>query len=102
MLMELTPAFRDAVPTKLYEYLACGLAVLSTPMPRVAELLAGSPAVSLVEDAGAAAEVLRAWSADPGQLAKARAAALEWADRELRGPSPYDALAAEVGTLADR
>lgn len=101
MLLGRTPAFEVAVPTKLYEYLACGLAVLSTPMPRVAALLAGSPAAALVDDADAAAEVLRRWAASPQELAKARAAALEWADRELRGASPYDALAAEVlGLLA--
>jgi glycosyltransferase involved in cell wall biosynthesis len=99
MLLERTRAFEAAVPTKLYEYLACGLAVLSTPMPRVAALLDGSPAAALVDGAAAAAEVLRSWTASPEALLKARAAALEWADRELRGASPYDRLAAEVSAL---
>ncbi|HEY6797245.1 MAG TPA: glycosyltransferase [Kineosporiaceae bacterium] len=102
LLMAETPAFRDAVPTKLYEYLACGLAVLSTPMPRVAALLDGSPAAALVADAPAAAAVLRGWAAAPGELARARSAALEWADRELRGPSPYDQLAEQVAALSPR
>jgi glycosyltransferase involved in cell wall biosynthesis len=100
MLMGRTPAFEDAVPTKLYEYLACGLAVLSTPMPRVLAMLDGSPSTAMVPDAAAAARVLRGWSAAPERLVKARAAALEWADRELRGPSPYDRLAAAVAGLA--
>jgi glycosyltransferase involved in cell wall biosynthesis len=100
MLMEMTPAFADAVPTKLYEYLACGLAVLSTPMPRVAALLDGSPAAALVPDAEAAAAVLRAWAAAPEELVRARSAALAWAERELRGASPYDDLAAAAAVLA--
>ena len=121
MLLGRTPAFDDSVPTKLYEYLACGLAVLSTPMPRVAALLDGSPAAVLVPEADAAsaaagnapaaagnaavdaaAAALRAWADRPAELAKARAAALEWADRELRGASPYDALADRVAQLAAR
>jgi len=102
MLMADTPAFREAVPTKLYEYLACGLAVLSTPLPRVAALLDGSPAAALVPDAAEAAAVLRAWGEAPHELAKARTAALDWAERELRGASPYDALAAAAALLAGR
>jgi hypothetical protein len=102
MLMEETPAFRDAVPTKLYEYLACGLAVLSTPLPRVAAMLEGSPAAAVVADAPAAAAVLRGWSAAPQELVAARTAALAWADRELRGPSPYAELAGRVAALAGR
>jgi glycosyltransferase involved in cell wall biosynthesis len=100
MLMERTPAFVDAVPTKLYEYLACGLAVLGTPMPRVEAMLAGTGAGVLVEGAEAAAAVLREWSDRPAELVKARQAALDWAARELRGPSPYDDLASAVRDLA--
>lgn len=102
ILAQDTPAFREAVPTKLYEYLAMGLAVLATPLPRVAALLDGSGAGVLVTDAVAAAEVLRGWSAAPAELAKARLAALGWADRELREASPYDGLAAHVAVLAGR
>jgi glycosyltransferase involved in cell wall biosynthesis len=102
MMMEQTPAFMDAVPTKLYEYLACGLAVLSTPMPRVLELVDGSPAVAFVPDAAAAGRVLRDWSAHPEELVGAAKAAGDWADRELRGPSPYDRLATEITHLLPR
>jgi glycosyltransferase involved in cell wall biosynthesis len=99
ILAQETPAFRDAVPTKLYEYLAMGLAVLATPLPRVAAVLDGVAAAALVEDAAQAAEMLRGWSVAPAELARARAAALDWADRELRGANPYDALAAEIAAL---
>ena len=54
LLAQDTPAFREAVPTKLYEYLATGLAVLATPMPRVKDLLGVLPAAALVADAEAA------------------------------------------------
>jgi glycosyltransferase involved in cell wall biosynthesis len=99
ILAQDTPAFRDAVPTKLYEYLAMGLAVLATPLPRVEALLDGSGAGALVLDAEAAAEVLRGWSAAPHLLAKTRAAALAWADRELRDQNPYDDLSREIQSL---
>ncbi len=99
MLMQDTPAFRAAVPTKLYEYLAHGLAVLATPMPRVKDLLGGSAAAALVPDAEAAAAALRGWADAPETLHAARTAAVAWADRELRGPSPYDELAEAVADL---
>jgi len=102
ILVEDTPAFRDAVPTKLYEYLAMGLAVLATPLPRMAALLDGVEAAALVPDARAAGEALRGWLAAPAELAKARAAALLWAERELGGANPYDVLAAEVAALIPR
>jgi glycosyltransferase involved in cell wall biosynthesis len=99
ILAQETPAFRDAVPTKLYEYLAMGLAVLATPLPRVAALLDGTGAGVLVADARETAETLRGWSAAPAELAKARAAALDWAARELGEANPYDVLAREVAAL---
>ena len=99
ILAQDTPAFRDAVPTKLYEYLAMGLAVLATPLPRMAAMLDGVAAASLVADAEEAAEALRGWSAAPAELARARTAALDWADQELRGANPYDDLAREISAL---
>ncbi len=75
LLLEDTPAFRAAMPSKLYEYLACGLAVLTTPLPRPAELVAGSGAGVVVESTGQAAAVLRSWSADPETFAALRASA---------------------------
>jgi glycosyltransferase involved in cell wall biosynthesis len=88
------------VPTKLYEYLAASLAVLSTPLPRVADLLDGSGAGVLVSSDEDAAAALRAWAADPASLAAARTAARSWADRELRGATPYDDLARELTVLS--
>ena len=96
-LLQDTPAFRDAVPTKVYEYLACGLAVLSTPLPRVAHLLEVSGGGRTVHDAAEAGEVLRGWSgACQADLLAHREAGLCWARDQLRGPSPYEELAAAV------
>lgn len=98
-LLEDTPAFRAAVPTKLYEYLGCGFAVLATPLPRMADLVAESGAGRVVGDPEAASATLRGWFAAPGELAKHRAAAVDWAERHLAGASPYDQLAREVRSL---
>ncbi len=101
-LLEDTPAFRDAVPTKVYEYLACGLAVLASPLPRVAELLKVSGGGRIVLDGAEAGRVLREWAGE-GQagLLMHREAGLRWARAELRGPSPYQQLATEVRMVVD-
>ena len=102
-LLHDTPAFRDAVPTKVYEYLACGLAVLATPLPRVTRLLADSGGGRTVGDADQAAEILRGWSGDrEHELLAHRAQGLRWARAELYGPSPYVRLAAEVSDVIRR
>ncbi len=44
LLLADTPAFVDALPSKLHEYLACGLAVITTDLPRQAELVRASGA----------------------------------------------------------
>ncbi len=100
LLVEETPAFRDSVPTKLYEYLASGMAVLATPLPRVAPFVADSGAGALVDSPDAAARQLRDWANDPVALATARQAALDWAAENLVGVSPWDELAAKVAVLA--
>jgi len=75
LLLDQTPAFRGAMPSKLHEYLACGLPVVATPLPRVAALLEETGAGVVVDDAAAAAAVLRAWAADPEvRMTRARAA----------------------------
>jgi len=101
-LLKDTPAFRDAVPTKVYEYLACGLAVLSTPLPRVAQLLDASGGGRIVRDATEAGDVLRGWFGEhQDELLVHREAGLRWARAELHGPSPYARLAAEMRTVVE-
>lgn len=86
LMLEDTPAFRDAIPSKLFEYLACGLAVVSTDLPRSAELVRRTGAGVVVADAAGAADAMRAWADDPASLeplrAGARAAAAHITDGE--------------------
>lgn len=77
LLLNDTPAFRRAVPSKLYEYLASGLPVVATPLPRVAELLAETGAGVVVDGSSGAAELLRRWLRRPEDLVSLRASALE-------------------------
>jgi len=99
-LLDNTPAFREAMPTKVYEYLGSGLAVAVTPLPRMAALVGDSGAGVTVSDESALAELLRAWSGDPAPLEAMRAAARTWAEEHLRGRSAYDELAEAVAALA--
>lgn len=97
-LLDRTPAFERAVPTKLYEYLACGLAVLVTPLPRMAAIVEASGAGEVVADAAAAGQVLRDWAADPAGVRAAQSAGAAWA-RSSTEASPYDELAVRVKAL---
>ncbi len=99
-LLEDTPAFRAALPTKVYEYLAAGMAVLATPLPRVERLLAEARAGEVVRNAAEAARFLRHW-AGPGRadLEHLRAAARGWRRTLESSESPYDELAGELLTM---
>lgn len=89
------------MPTKVYEYLAAGMAVIATPLPRVERPLAESKAGAVVPHAREASAVLRRWAGEgAGELDEMRAAARAWSDDLARDRSPYDALAAELGALA--
>ena len=84
------------------QYLACGLAVVATPLPRMAELIAESGAGQVVADPASASATLRRWSDQYDELLAARQAARDWAKLHLTGVSPYDELAGEIRTLAQR
>jgi glycosyltransferase involved in cell wall biosynthesis len=99
-LLEDTPAFRDAVPSKLYEYLEAGLAVATTPLPRAADIVVRSGAGVVVPDAAALSATLRAWVSAPAALQPLRAAAVRWARTTLDGASGYDELARRLRGLA--
>ena len=97
-LLEPTPAFTAAVPSKVYEYLACGLACLVSPLPRQAALVAEAGAGSAVAGAAEAAVVLEAWAADPSVTERLGTSGRDYYEREL-GESAYDDLAAHVAAL---
>jgi glycosyltransferase involved in cell wall biosynthesis len=101
-LLDDTPAFRDALPSKVYEYLCSGLPVLVTPRPRMVEIVARSGAGVVVADAAEAAAVLRRWTADPAEPERLRAAARAFARSLGDGTDHYADLAGRVAALGRR
>lgn len=104
-LLSDTPAFRDAMPSKVIEYLACGLPVLTTDLPRPAGLVRDAGAGTVVpagtddDVAEAAGRVLRDWDGDRAALDSARAGARA-AGTRTDDASPYDEAASAIGALA--
>jgi glycosyltransferase involved in cell wall biosynthesis len=101
-LLDSTPAFVDAIPSKVYEYLACGLPALVTPLPRAAALISDTGAGEVVRDGAQAARVLESYVDDPQRLALQRDAAVAWSAKQSSEPSAYDALARDVRLLVAR
>ncbi|QOR69769.1 glycosyltransferase [Ruania alkalisoli] len=101
-LLDDTPAFRDAMPSKVYEYLATGLPVLTTNLPRPAALVRSSGAGAVVADADAASTTLRSWLEQPAELDRLRAAAGDWRTSWLGRPPPTEAFVGAVSTLVAR
>ena len=99
-LLHPTPAFVAAMPSKVYEYLACGLAVLSSPLPRVVELLDESGAGEVVSSADAAAAVLTRWAGDRAELARVQAGAAARGAVLRAAGNAYDGMARRVAELA--
>lgn len=93
-LLDDTPAFRDAVPSKVYEYAAAGLVPIVTDLPRQAEVARAYGGV-VVNSAAAAAEALRAL-AQTGPPSRASRVL----EATVTTTSPYDECAEAVAELA--
>ncbi len=94
-----TPAFADAMPSKVYEYLACGLPTFATPLPRVAELLRRTGAGTLVTSTGETVDALRRYASD-AQWRASLVASAHTAGEAARGkPNAYDEVAALIRQL---
>ena len=99
-MLHSTPAFESAIPSKIYEYLACGLPVLSSPIKRAAELVQKAGAGAVVADAEEAGAALQAWSGSANaEFERLRRAAINWADADQGATNPHDLLAAAVADL---
>jgi glycosyltransferase involved in cell wall biosynthesis len=105
LLLEDTPAFRESLPSKLYEYLGCELPVVVSDLPRQAAMVAEADAGAIVPAGprcgAATAAVLAQWAARPELLEAAAAGARRWA-REHRDDNPYADLAGRLARLAGR
>ena len=103
VLLQPTPAFVAAMPSKVYEYEACGLTVVTTNLPRQqAWLNSGGVGVSIPsgDDTAVASAVARALLAiqqDPGLVHQARERAAQ-----VRNQSPYAQFAQAIAQLSQR
>ncbi len=98
-LLEPTPAFIEAVPSKLYEYMAVGLATISSPLPRCVELIGKSGSGAIAAGPEAVSAQLRAWQSKPRDLDQIRANAHAWAAANLDSNAEYDRLAQAIAHL---
>lgn len=80
--------FRHSMPTKVAEYMARGVPVISTPLPLAAELVQAADAGFVVpfNDPRAAADAVLKLDADPGLRAKAGLRAHDYALAHLAWP----------------
>lgn len=98
-VLDQTSAFVATLPTKVYEYLGCGLAVVSTPLPRVTTLLRESGAGVVIGSVEELTRTLRGWWEQPESIDEHRSAARAWAAASLPPTSEFDALAAAIAAL---
>lgn len=98
-LLQDTPAFRDAMPSKVYEYQACGLPTLATPLPRVAALIRGTGAGAVVADHGETVAELRRFAADAAYREALVSAARAAGEASRARPNVYDDAAALIAEL---
>lgn len=98
-LLESTPAFVEAVPSKLYEYMSVGLATISTPLPRCVALIKESKAGAIESTPEAVANRLKYWRANPAELDQIRQQAGNWASANLDSEREYSIFAAEMVKL---
>jgi hypothetical protein len=97
--LEPTPAFVAAIPSKLYEYAAAHLAVLTTPLPRPAKLVVEYGLGTVVADSKQASAELIRWATDVDSLRSVRVAAATWA-QTLDSSAEYGQFAEQVALLS--
>ena len=103
-LLENTPAFQRAWPTKIGEYLACGIPVITTDLPRPREVIISTRAGATVDfdttelTAGQTAGILSSWAENPDKYGEVRARAKTQVEIWRRGAS-YDLIADAIRQL---
>lgn len=95
-LLDDTPAYRATVPNKVHEYLAAGLPVLASPLPRVAELLDETGAGAVVASPEAAGALLRRWGCDPAAIERMARAGICWTRSRPDESSGFEELASHI------
>lgn len=99
-----TPAFRAAMPSKLYEYVACGLPVIVTDLPRQRQFVEDWGAGAIVPpgpDTGSrASAVLREWSENPAALDAIRNSASRFHAEAAQWAAEYEVVAEAIARIA--
>ena len=92
---------RDGIPNTLAEAMACGLPVIASKMPSIAELITEGETGVLVppEDPKALAESLAALLGDPGRMARLGQAGLRRVRENFSAEVWGDAIASRFATL---
>ena len=98
-LLESTPAFVEAVPSKLYEYISVGLATISTPLPRCVELIEKSKSGAIESTPEGVATRLAMWKNHPDELDSLRQQGAIWAEQNLDSEREYLNFSAEMVKL---
>jgi glycosyltransferase involved in cell wall biosynthesis len=98
-LLESTPAFVEAVPSKLYEYMSVGVATISSPLPRCIEIIEASKSGAIAGSALDVAHILEEWKINPEKIDQFRANGLKWAEENLDSEREYAKFAAEMAKL---
>jgi glycosyltransferase involved in cell wall biosynthesis len=90
--------FRVSMPTKVIEYMARGLPVITTPLPLAVELVEGADCGFVVpfNDPGAAAEAVLRLDADPSLRVKMGERGHEAAQRDLGWPAEATRFVAQL------
>lgn len=103
VLLDDTPAFQAALPSKLYEYAACGLPVIVTDLPRQRAFVEAHGLGEVVPpgdgSAAATAAVLREWQGSPDRLRAHRDAAVRWGEGAVDWRAQYVRAAEAIRDL---
>ena len=104
-LLDDTPAFREAMPSKVYEYVACGLPVVATALPRQQDFVTRARCGAVVPLGAPAAEAtaaaLEGWVDDPTRYAECAARATA-AGQQYRRDDNYGPFVDAVQALLSR
>ncbi len=98
-LLESTPAFVEAVPSKLYEYMSAGLAIISTPLPRCVSLIELSQSGKIAASADEVSATLIGWEKNPDEILAIRSRAKSWAGANLDSEREYGAFVDGIKSL---
>jgi len=98
-LLDATPAFFDAVPSKLYEYLTSGLAVVTTGLPRSAKVISESNAGVIANTPSEIAKTFIKFESDKDYLNQLRSNGANWAKNNLDSPAEYHRFTAAISNL---